>query len=72
MELKVECYSGFKGDERPLRFQLGENWIVVREVVDRWHEPDAVYFKVAAEDGQTYILRHAEANDEWTLAAFRA
>lgn len=72
MVVKVVSYAGFKADERPLRFQLGDRWMEVREVTDRWYEPDATYFKVSADDGHTYILRHAEANDEWTLAVFRA
>ena len=72
MVVNVESYAGFKADERPLRFQLGEKWIGIREVADRWYEPEAVYFKVLTEDGHTYILRHSQANGEWTLASFRA
>ena len=71
MTVEVESHSGFKADERPLRFRLGERWLVVEEVVDRWYDPGAVYFKVRAEDGATYILRHVEGSDIWTLEAFR-
>ncbi len=67
----MECYSGFKADERPLRFQLGERWLVIEEVVDRWYDPDATYFRVRAGDGATYILRHCQPDDTWTLEAFR-
>ena len=72
MVIDVESYSGFKADERPLRFRLGERWLEVAEVVDRWYDPDAVYFRVRAEDGAMYILRHVEGSDVWTLQAFRA
>ena len=48
MTVEVESYSGFKADERPLRFRLGERWLAVEEVVDRWYDPDAVYFRVRA------------------------
>lgn len=71
MTVQVEAYSGFKADERPLRFRLGERWLVIEEVVDRWYDPDAIYFRVKAEDGDLYILRHDEAADVWTLEAFR-
>ena len=62
MKVEVESYSGFKADERPLRFRLGERWLAVEEVVDRWYDPDAVYFRVRADDGTT-SYRHAERAD---------
>ncbi|HUI57737.1 MAG TPA: hypothetical protein VLY04_22320 [Bryobacteraceae bacterium] len=71
MIVRVQCYSGFKADERPLRFQLGELWLAVEDIVDRWYDPDAIYFRVRADDGCVYILRHAETDDTWTLESFR-
>lgn len=71
MVVRVEAYSGYKADERPLRFQLGERWIIIDEIVDRWYDPDAVYFKVRTEDGDIYILRHSEASELWTLEVYR-
>jgi hypothetical protein len=71
MRVHVEAYSGHKADERPLRFRIGERWLAVEEVVDRWYDPDAIYFRVRAEDGAMYILRHVEGSDIWTLEAFR-
>jgi hypothetical protein len=71
MIVQVECYSGFKADERPLRFRLGERWLAVEEVVDRWYDPDAIYFRVRADDGSVYVLKHAQRDDIWTIEAFR-
>jgi hypothetical protein len=71
VRIEVESYSGYRADERPLRFRLGERWLVVEEVVDRWYDPDAVYFRVRADDGAVYILRHIDGSDMWTLEAFR-
>ena len=71
MIIEVECYSGYKVDERPVRFRLGERWLSVEEVVDRWYDPDAIYFRVRAEDGSFYVLKHAERDGLWTLEAFR-
>ena len=71
MTVEVECYSGHKADERPLRFRLGDLWLDVQEVTDRWYDPQATYFRVTADDGATYILRHDERADTWTLEAFR-
>ncbi|SPE26770.1 conserved hypothetical protein [Candidatus Sulfopaludibacter sp. SbA6] len=71
MTLQVEAYSGFKADERPLRFRLGDRWLAVEEVLDRWYGPEAIYFRVRADDGDLYVLRHAELEDVWTLEAYR-
>jgi hypothetical protein len=71
MILRVQSYSGRKADERPVRFQLGEREYVVEEVVDQWYGPEATFFKVRADDGNLYILRHSSPGDEWSLESFR-
>jgi hypothetical protein len=71
MTVKVQCYAGHKADERPVRFQLGERDYLVIEVVDQWYGPDATFFKLRADDGNLYILRHGHPVDEWTLESFR-
>ena len=71
MTVRVEAYAGFKGDERPIRFQLGERWLAVEEITDRWYDPDSIYFRVRADDGATYILRHREGEEPWTLESYR-
>ncbi len=69
--VRVETYSGFKADERPMRFVLGERVLDVLEIEDRWYSPGETYFRVLASDGDRYVLRHIEAHDSWTLAAYR-
>ncbi len=71
MRLRVESYAGYKADERPLRFQLRERVFEVEEVMDRWYGPADTWFRVRADDGNVYVLRHATAQDVWTLEAFR-
>ena len=71
MELRVECYAGFRGEQEPRQFWLGERHLTVREIVDRWIEPGRRWFKGRADDGDTYILRHDEGAGAWELAAFR-
>ena len=41
----------------------------VVEIVDRWLSPEHRYFKVRAEDGHLYLLRHDFELDEWDLEA---
>jgi hypothetical protein len=73
MKLRVQCYSGRKEEERPVRFQLGERDYMVEEIVDQWYGPDDAFFKVRADDGNLYILRRgtSAAEEEWSLEAFR-
>ncbi|MFN3325369.1 MAG: hypothetical protein ACK5AZ_17890 [Bryobacteraceae bacterium] len=73
-ELRVETYSGYKADERPVRFFLGERRYEVTEVLDQWLGPEATWFRVRADDGNVYILRHRPAHPEdlWTLEAYRS
>jgi hypothetical protein len=65
--ITVQTYSGFKADERPTSFSLGERTLHVREIVDRWYDIDHNYFKLLADDGKSYLLRHDMNADAWEL-----
>ncbi|MFL6652855.1 MAG: hypothetical protein ACJ8J7_16395 [Sulfurifustaceae bacterium] len=69
--IRVECYAGYRGEETPQRFYLGERAIDVAEVLDRWLAPAHRYFKVRGADGNIYILRHDVDGDRWTLTLYR-
>jgi hypothetical protein len=71
-EITVETYSGFKADQRPVRFVLGQRTYRVLNVEDQWYSPSAIHFRVRADDGNVYVLCHHEADKYWTLEAFRA
>ena len=75
VQLKVDCYSGYKADERPLRFSFGHKpggqVLEVKEVLDQWYGVGYHCFKVLADDGNFYILRHQESEDNWVLDSFR-
>lgn len=68
----VDCYAGYRGDERPVRFKMGGRHYEVVAVEDQWYSPADRYFRVLADDGNVYVLRHDETEDSWTLEAFRA
>jgi len=73
MKLEVECYSGSKADERPVRFRLDERHYLVEEIVDQWYGTQDVFYKVRADDGNLYILRRETSTPEsaWHLVSFR-
>jgi len=70
--VRVECYSGYKADERPVRIVLGAQTLEVAEVEDRWYSPGATYFRVRVSNGERYVLRRDDAQEVWTLTAYRA
>ena len=74
VRLQVECYSGYKGEERPQRFTAratNSPTHDVVEVLDQWYGPGYQCFKVLADDGHTYVLKHSQEGDAWTLESFR-
>jgi hypothetical protein len=73
IRLAVECYSGWKANERRVRFWLGERQYQVEAVLDQWYDPESISYKVRTDDGNLYILRQQTAtpNGEWDLVSFR-
>ena len=73
MNVEVVCYSGYKGDERPVRFRLGGQDYFVEELLDQWYGPEDLFFKVRANEGNVYILRRRSSvpEGEWSLESFR-
>jgi hypothetical protein len=74
LRLRVECYAGYRADERPLRFTPqapGGRTYEVKEILDRWYGVGYRCFKVRADDDNLYVLRHNEEDDIWTLDSFR-
>jgi hypothetical protein len=72
MKLHVECYSGHKANQRPIKFWIGDAVLFVESIEDQWYGPNTVYFRFRADDGNTYVLGYDETNDEWTLESFRS
>ena len=70
MQIHVDCYAGYRGEETPRAIILANNKIEVTEVVDRWLAPDHRYFKVRGDDKALYIIRHDTVTDTWELTMF--
>jgi hypothetical protein len=73
MQVQVECYSAYKAEERPVRFRIDAHDYRVEEVLDQWYAPEAISFKVRADDGNTYILRRRASvpGGAWDLISYR-
>lgn len=71
MEIEVECYAGYRGEETPRRIQIGENRLEVVEILDRWLAPQHRYFKFRTADGAQWIIRHDTRSEQWELTHYR-
>lgn len=71
MQIKVECYAGYRGEETPRRFWLGSTKIEVKEVQDRWIAPEYRYFKLVCDDNSVYIIRHDMESLIWELTFYK-
>jgi len=68
----VECYAGYRANERPMRLTLGDQTLEIMEVEDRWYSPGETFFRVRVEGGDRYVLRYVEAQDVWSLDGYRS
>jgi len=68
MDIKVECYAGYREEETPRRFWLGTRKVEIEDILDRWIAPDHRYFKVLGDDDARYILRYDTASWNWQLS----
>ena len=74
IEVKVECYSGFKADEYPVCFYRDDQRFEILEIIDRWYQGDSTaegpvsnYFKIDTTFGERYIMKHDLETDKWYL-----
>jgi hypothetical protein len=66
LPVHVDAYAGYRGSERPRRFELDGVEYRIYAWERQWRTPDAHYFIVRA-DGKRYVLRYDEGEDEWAL-----
>lgn len=73
--IKVKSYSGYRAEERPTSFFLGDREHRVKEILRTTHEERGNKrirsFKVLTEEGEMYKLYYAEEEDQWYLEDFR-
>ena len=67
MKVRVVCYEGYRAEETPRSFTLGNRRLEVSSVLDRWRGQDHEYVKLTASDKNLYILRYDRNEDEWEI-----
>ena len=71
IEIKVECYAGYRGEETPRAIGFESGKIEVKKVLDRWLDPDYRYFKVLGDDQGIYIIRNDVNTGVWGLTFYK-
>jgi len=67
---RVECRAEVAYPGRPLAFHFeGLRWEVA-EVLNSWHSPQGVGFRVSIQDGRVFELLYNQALDEWVVREF--
>jgi hypothetical protein len=67
IRIYVEAYSGYKANERPIRFYVDEDTYEISAIQDLWQDPNATYYKVRTTEQKIYLLRYDQSEDKWTL-----
>ena len=71
MDIRVDCYAGYRDEETPRHLTMGVRHVKVVAVQDRWLAPDHRYFKIIGDDGSLYIIRHDPHQGCWQLICFK-
>ena len=71
IEIKVECYAGYRAEETPRVICFESRKIEVKKVLDRWLDPEHRYFKLLGDDGGIYIIRHDMNTWAWELTFYQ-
>lgn len=69
-EIKVKCYSGYRGEETPHAISLHDKEIQVNKILDMWLAPGHRYFKFLGSDEGIYIIRYDEERCVWELTFY--
>ena len=66
-DFQVIAYAGYQGEQEPRAIVVGGERFDVLGIDDRWYDPEATYFKVAAANGRVYLVRRDRVDASWSL-----
>lgn len=64
--IRVEAHAGATYPEYPTAIWRGETRFAVRQVLRSWRSPEALYFKVVLDSGETLEMSYQSRADVWT------
>lgn len=69
---KIRLNIELTDDGIPVRFTLRDRKFAVRALLDRWQGTGHAYFKLVADDGNLYVIRHDLEENEWEMVLMEA
>ncbi len=66
-EVRVECYAGWRGDERPVAFWLDDRRVGVQSILETWSTENGTYFRITTDDRAQQVLCRDDRRDRWDL-----
>ena len=70
--ITVDSFAGAKGEETPRSFTHEGRRRTVTEIVARWYTETHCFFRLQANDGHRYVLRHDLDSFIWELVMCEA
>jgi hypothetical protein len=67
--IRVWTYAGYKGDEKPIKFEANGVQHRVVDILDRWYGQRADFFKVRTQMDKIFILRLDRFDGIWDIEA---
>jgi hypothetical protein len=67
IRIKVQTSSIQGVLEKPVSFTLRDRTFQITEVVDIWRGADHAYYKIIADDGNLYVVKHDLDTNSWEL-----
>ncbi len=64
---KIAVKVELSDDGLPISFTLVGRKFSVTELMDSWYGADHAYFKVVADDGNLYVIRHDLEENDWEM-----
>jgi hypothetical protein len=69
---KISVHVELSNAGLPVSFSLRARAFAVRELLDSWQGTDHAYFKLVADDGNLYVIRHDREANGWELVLMEA
>lgn len=66
-QIKVKCYEGYKSEEKPISFLLGNKEVHIKEIIDQWYGENHRYFKIYDTKDNIYIIRQDYNSYIWEI-----
>ena len=63
----VNAYSGYKANERPINFTMGEETVRIVDILEFWAEPNRDCFKVRGDNRKKYSMFWIRDEDKWQI-----